>query len=143
MAAVPDSQSFRWLHASDITAYGHHYGGALLHWAEEEAGLYAARQLGTFRIGTVAIDGVRFPEPLARAEELLELRISGTKFGRSSLRFRLEIDGAAAGVRALEIESMVFARLAGTDERPEAGSRLHGFSSVVSGAERLRESSAS
>lgn len=138
MTETIDSRSFRWLHAADLTAYGHHYGGALLNWAEEEAGLYAARQLGTFRIGTVAIDGVRFPQQLARAEELLELRISDTRFGRTSLGFRVDVEGVSAGVRALEVASIVFVRLAGTEEEPEPGTDPHGFTSVVPGAERVR-----
>lgn len=124
--------TYRWLKAEDFTAFGHHYGGNIIKWAEEEAGLYAARQLGTFDLATVAIASVGFPAPLAKQEEILKLEIRNVSFGATSLRFAVSVSASRTQDVILDIAQITFVALNG-EGRP----RPHGFTADTDNDSRL------
>lgn len=124
--------TYRWLKNEDFTAFGHHYGGNILKWAEEEAGLFAVRQLGTFTIATVGISNVTFPQPLAKQEEVLRLDIHSVRFGASSIRFAVQVSAASRGDVILDIGQITVVQLS-----PEGRPFPHTHSTVIAGSERL------
>lgn len=127
-----DFTAYRWLKNEDFTAFGHHYGGNILKWAEEEAGLFAVRQLGTFNIATVGISNVTFPQPLAKREDVLRLDIHAVRFGATSLRFAIQVSAASSGDLILDIGQFTVVHLS-TEGRPFP----HAHTTLVAGNERL------
>lgn len=128
--------TYRWLKSEDFTAFGHHYGGNILKWAEEESGIYAARQLGTFQLATVGIANIGFPTPLEKQEDILRLDIRSVMFGATSLRFSVAVSAARTGANILTIGQITFVNLS-----EEGTSRPHGFTVSTDTDERLLASS--
>lgn len=81
---------------SHINHYGRLFGGQLLKWIDEVAGIVALRHAGT-TVTTAAIDNLQFKAP-AYQGEVVVLRGMVTYVGRSSMEIRVdtyreELDG--------------------------------------------------
>lgn len=74
----------KWVKPEDLNPNGTLFGGSLLRWIDEEAAIYAIIQLGNQRVVTKYISEINFVSS-ARQGDIIELGITATDFGRTSL----------------------------------------------------------
>ena len=71
----------------DLNPNGTLFGGSLLRWIDEEAAIYAIVQLGNQNVVTKLISEVNFVSS-AKQSDIIELGITATAFGRTSITMR-------------------------------------------------------
>ena len=92
------------------------FGGSLLRWIDEEAAIYAIVQLGNQRVVTKYISEINFVSS-ARQGDIIELGITATDFGRTSLTMTCHVRNKITRKSILTIDKMVFVNL-GPDGLP-------------------------
>ena len=115
----------KWVRPEDLNANGTLFGGSLLKWIDEEATIYAIVQMGNRRVVTKIMSEINF---VASAQEgdIIEMGLTATEFGRSSLTMRAEVRNMITRNSILTIDRIVFVNL-GDDGRPAP----HGYSDVT------------
>ncbi|WP_250436364.1 hotdog domain-containing protein [Caballeronia sp. ATUFL_F2_KS9A] len=86
------------------------FGGSLLRWIDEEAAIYAISQLGNQRVVTKFMSEINFVSS-ARQGDIIELGITATQFGRTSITLRAEVRNKITRKSILTVEKMVFVNL--------------------------------
>ncbi|CCD41340.1 cytosolic long-chain acyl-CoA thioester hydrolase family protein [Candidatus Paraburkholderia kirkii UZHbot1] len=86
------------------------FGGSLLRWIDEEAAIYAISQLGNQRVVTKFMSEINFVSS-ARQGDIIELGITATHFGRTSVTLRAEVRNKITRKSILTVEKMVFVNL--------------------------------
>jgi acyl-CoA hydrolase len=109
----------------DLNANGTLFGGSLLKWIDEEATIYAIVQMGNRRVVTKIMSEINF---VASAQEgdIIEMGLTATEFGRSSLTMRAEVRNMITRNSILTVDRIVFVNL-DEDGRPAP----HGYSEVT------------
>ncbi len=97
----------KWVKPEDLNPNGTLFGGSLLKWIDEEAAIYAIIQLGSQRVVTKLISEINFVSS-ARQSDIIELGITATEFGRTSLTMRAEVRNKITRKSILTIDKMVF-----------------------------------
>lgn len=97
----------KWVKPEDLNANGTLFGGSLLRWIDEEAAIYAIIQLGNYRVVTKLISEINF-EASALQGDLIEMGLTATNFGRTSLTMRAVVRNMITRKRILTIERIVF-----------------------------------
>lgn len=122
----------KWVKPGDLNQHGSLFGGRLLEWIDEDAAILAIAQLGTQQIVTRYISEVGF---LSRAGQgdLLELKFSVVKFGRTSITMSCDVENAVTGQEVLHLDSIVFVSV-----DSEGHATPHGQVEPTSGTERMR-----
>lgn len=115
----------KWVRPEDLNANGTLFGGSLLKWIDEEATIYAIVQMGNRRVVTKIMSEINF---VASAQEgdIIEMGLTATDFGRSSLTMRAEVRNMITRNSILTVDRIVFVNL-GDDGRPAP----HGFTEVT------------
>jgi acyl-CoA hydrolase len=115
----------KWVRPEDLNANGTLFGGSLLKWIDEEATIYAIVQMGNRRVVTKIMSEINF---VASAQEgdIIEMGLTATEFGRSSLTMRAEVRNMITRNSILTVDRIVFVNL-GDDGRPAP----HGYSEVT------------
>jgi acyl-CoA thioesterase YciA len=115
----------KWVRPEDLNANGTLFGGSLLKWIDEEATIYAIVQMGNRRVVTKIMSEINF---VASAQEgdIIEMGLTATEFGRSSLTMRAEVRNMITRNSILTIDRIVFVNL-GDDGRPAP----HGYTDVT------------
>lgn len=72
----------------DVNGYGRLFGGRLMEWIDETAGVVAARHCGCF-ITTAAVDNLQFKRG-AFADDIVVIRARLTYVGRKSMEVRVD-----------------------------------------------------
>jgi len=121
----------KWVRPEDLNANGTLFGGSLLRWIDEEAAIYAILQLGNHRVVTKLISEINF-EASALQGDLIEMGLTATKFGRTSLTMRAVVRNMITRQRILTIERIVFVSL-DEDGRPKP----HGFTEITYDRDRM------
>lgn len=121
----------KWVRPEDLNANGSLFGGSLLKWIDEEAAIYAIVQLGNYRVVTKLISEINF-EASALQGDLIEMGLTATHFGRTSLTMRAVVRNMITRKRILTIEKIVFVSL-GEDGHPVP----HGHSSITYNRDRM------
>jgi len=123
----------KWVRPEDLNANGTLFGGSLLKWIDEEATIYAIVQMGNRRVVTKIMSEINF---VASAQEgdIIEMGLTATEFGRSSLTMRAEVRNMITRNSILTIDRIVFVNL-GDDGRPAP----HGFTDVTNERDRFPE----
>lgn len=121
----------KWVRPEDLNANGTLFGGSLLRWIDEEAAIYAIIQLGNYRVVTKFISEINF-EASAVQGDLVEMGLTATHFGRTSLTMRAVVRNMITRQRILTIEKIVFVNL-GEDGRPVP----HGFTDITYDRDRM------
>ena len=123
----------KWVRPEDLNANGTLFGGSLLKWIDEEATIYAIVQMGNRRVVTKIMSEINF---VASAQEgdIIEMGLTATEFGRSSLTMRAEVRNMITRNSILTIDRIVFVNL-GEDGRPAP----HGFTEVTNERDRFPE----
>lgn len=121
----------KWVRPEDLNANGALFGGSLLKWIDEEAAIYAILQLGNYRVVTKLISEINF-EASALQGDLIEMGLTATRFGKTSLTMRAVVRNMITRKRILTIERIVFVSL---DEsgRPTR----HGFTEITYDRDRM------
>jgi len=100
----------KWIKPEDLNPNGTLFGGSLLRWIDEEAAIYSIVQLGNNRAVTKYISEINFVSS-ARQGDIIELGITATSFGRTSITLRCEVRNKITRKSILTIEKIVFVNL--------------------------------
>lgn len=96
----------KWVKPEDLNPNGTLFGGRLLAWIDEEAAIYAIVQLGTSRVVTKFMSEINFVSS-ARQGDIIELGITASDFGRTSISLCVEIRNKITRERILTIDRIV------------------------------------
>lgn len=94
------------------------FGGALLRWIDEEAGIYAMTKLNSQKVVTKYISEIDFVSS-ARQGDIVEIGIQFLSVGRTSITFKCEVRNIFTKKTILAIEKIVFVKV-DRDEKPVA-----------------------
>ena len=108
----------KWVKPEDLNPNGTLFGGSLLRWIDEEAAIYAIVQLGNQNVVTKLISEVNFVSS-AKQSDIIELGITATAFGRTSITMRCVVRNKITHKNILTIDRMVFVNI-GADGKPAA-----------------------
>lgn len=100
----------KWVKPEDLNPNGSLFGGTLLRWIDEEAVIYAIVQLGNPHVVTKYISEINFVSS-AKQGDIIELGITATNFGTTSLTMRCEVRNKITRKTILSIEKLVFVNL--------------------------------
>jgi acyl-CoA hydrolase len=100
----------KWVKPEDLNPNGTLFGGSLLRWIDEEAAIYAICQLDNQRIVTKFMSEINFVSS-ARQGDIIELGMSATHFGNTSITLRCEVRNKITRKSILTVEKMVFVNL--------------------------------
>ena len=103
----------KWVRPEDLNANGTLFGGSLLRWIDEEAAIYAIIQLGNGMAVTKYMSEINFVSS-AQQGDLIEMGLTATHFGRTSLTMRTEVRNMFTRQSILTIEKIVFVNQACT-----------------------------
>ena len=100
----------KWVKPEDLNPNGTLFGGSLLRWIDEEAAIYAIVQLGNQRVVTKYISEINFVSA-SRQGDIIELGITATEFGRTSITLTCEVRNKITRKSILTVDKMVFVNL--------------------------------
>jgi len=123
----------KWVKPEDLNPNGTLFGGSLLKWIDEEAAIYAIIQLESQKVVTKLISEINFVSS-ARQGDIIELGLTATDFGRTSITLRCEVRNKITRQRILTIDRLVFVNL-GADGLPAP----HGKTEITYVRDRLGE----
>lgn len=106
----------KWVKPEDLNPNGTLFGGSLLRWIDEEAAIYAIVQLDNQRVVTKYMSEINFLSS-ARQGDIIELGITATAFGKTSITMYCEVRNKITRKSILTIDKMVFVNL-GSDGLP-------------------------
>ena len=121
----------KWVRPEDLNANDTLFGGSLLRWIDEEAAIYAIVQLGNRRVVTKYMSEINFAAS-AVLGDLIEMGLTATHFGRTSLTMRAEVRNIFTRESILTIDKIVFVNL-GPDGRPAE----HGYDTITYDRDRI------
>ncbi|MDD0845199.1 acyl-CoA thioesterase [Pseudomonas sp. Gutcm_11s] len=123
----------KWVKPEDLNPNGTLFGGSLLKWIDEEAAIYAIIQLESQSVVTKLISEINFVSS-ARQGDIIELGLTATEFGRSSITLRCEVRNKITRKSILTIDRLVFVNL-GADGLPAP----HGKTEITYIRDRFKE----
>lgn len=100
----------KWVKPEDLNPNGTLFGGRLLSWIDEEAVIYAIVQLGNPHVVTKFISEINFVSS-AKQGDIIELGITATHFGRTSITLTCEVRNKITRKTILSIDKLVFVNL--------------------------------
>ncbi|SDV51012.1 acyl-CoA thioesterase [Chitinasiproducens palmae] len=100
----------KWVKPEDLNANGTLFGGSLLAWIDEEAAIYAMCQLDNPRVVTRFMSEINFVSS-ARQGDVIELGMTATRFGHTSVTLRCEVRNKMTRKSILTIDRIVFVSL--------------------------------
>jgi len=83
------------------------FGGVLLKWIDEEAGIYAMTKLGTQKVVTKYMSEIDFINT-AKQGDVIEIGLAFTSVGVSSISFKCEVRNVFNKESIITIEKIVF-----------------------------------
>lgn len=111
----------KWVKPEDLNPNGSLFGGRLLQWIDEEAALYAIVQLENPKVVTKYMSEINFVSS-AKKGDIIEIGLSVTKFGNSSITLNCEVRNKMTRETILLIDSIIMVNL-GADGKPAAHGR--------------------
>ena len=121
----------KWVRPEDLNANGTLFGGSLLKWIDEEAAIYAIQQLGNGRAVTKYISEINFVSSAVQGD-LIEMGLTATRFGRTSLTMRAEVRNMITRRSILTIDEIVFVNLS-----PSGKPEPHGYTEITYDRDRI------
>jgi acyl-CoA thioesterase YciA len=91
----------------DLNANNTLFGGQLLKWIDEEAGIYAMTKLASAKVVTKFMSEINFVSSAAQAD-VIEIGLEFISVGRSSISFRCEVRNLFTKKTIISIEKIVF-----------------------------------
>ena len=83
------------------------FGGALLRWIDEEAGIYAMTKLDTKNVVTKYISEIDFVSSAVQGD-VIEIGLGFKKIGRTSIGFSCEVRNVFSKETIIKIDNIVF-----------------------------------
>lgn len=114
----------------DLNPNGTLFGGRLLEWIDEEAGLYTVLQLETSRVVTKSMSEIDFVSA-GNLGDIIEIGVEVVKFGNSSMVLKCEARNKMTKQTILTVDKITFVHL-DEEGRPTA----HGKTEVSYGKDR-------
>lgn len=93
------------------------FGGALLSWIDEEAGIYAMTKLNTQKVVTKYISEINFMAS-AKQGDVIEIGLEFVKVGITSITFKCLVRNIFTKKSIISIDKIVFVKV-DENERPE------------------------
>ena len=121
----------KWVKPEDLNANGTLFGGSLLRWIDEEAAIYAIVQLGNQRAVTKYMSEIEFVASAVQGD-IIEMGLTATKFGRTSLTMRAQVRNMITRELILSIDKIVFVNL-DKEGRPTP----HGYTEITYDRDRI------
>ena len=100
----------------DLNANNTLFGGQLLKWIDEEAGIYAMSKLDNGKVVTKYISEIDFVSS-AKQGDIIEIGLQFSSIGRTSITFRGEVRNLITKKTIIRIDKIVFVNL-GSDGQP-------------------------
>ncbi|MEM9917475.1 MAG: hotdog domain-containing protein [Bacteroidota bacterium] len=100
----------------DLNANNTLFGGQLLRWIDEEAGIYAMTKLEAQRVVTKYISEINFVNS-ARQADVVEIGLDLLRVGRTSITFECEVRNLFTKKTIITIDKIVFVKV-DEDGRP-------------------------
>ena len=100
----------------DLNPHGTLFGGRVLEWIDEEAGIFACCQLGTNSLVTKLMSTVNFVST-ARTGDIVEIGCEVVNVGRTSITVHCQVRNKETGAMITEVDKIVFVQVDG-DGRP-------------------------
>lgn len=92
---------------SELNANNTLFGGQLLKWIDEEAGIYAMTKLDSPRVVTKFMSEINFVSS-AKQADVIEIGLEFISIGRTSITFRCEVRNLFTKKTIISIEQIVF-----------------------------------
>ena len=92
---------------SDLNANNTLFGGSLLKWIDEEAGIYAMTKLNSRKVVTKYMSEIDFVSSATQAD-VIEIGLEFVSIGMSSITFRCEVRNRFKNKTIIRIEKIVF-----------------------------------
>lgn len=100
----------KWVKPEDLNPNGGLFGGSLLRWIDEEAAIYAIVQLENPKVVTKYMSEINFVSS-ARLGDIIELGITATNFGNTSITMCCEVRNKITRKSILTIDKIVFVNI--------------------------------
>jgi len=100
----------------DLNANDTLFGGALLKWIDEEAGIYAMTKLDTKKVVTKYISEIDFVNS-AKQGDVVEIGLEFKSIGKTSITFSCIVRNVFSKKIIISVEKLVFVKI-DDDERP-------------------------
>lgn len=100
----------KWVKPEDLNPNGGLFGGSLLRWIDEEAAIYAIVQLENPKVVTKYMSEINFVSS-ARQGDIIELGITATAFGNTSITMYCEVRNKITRKSILTIDKIVFVNI--------------------------------
>ncbi|MFK7908180.1 MAG: acyl-CoA thioesterase [Chitinophagales bacterium] len=94
----------------DLNARNTLFGGALLRWIDEEAGIYAMTKLDSKNVVTKYMSEINFISS-GRQGDVVEIGLDFKKIGRTSISFSCEVRNVFTKKTIITIDNIVFVRV--------------------------------
>jgi len=91
----------------DLNARNTLFGGALLRWIDEEAGIYTMTKLDSREVVTKYISEINFVSSAAQGD-VIEIGLQFKKIGKTSITFSCEVRNVFSKQSIIKIENIVF-----------------------------------
>lgn len=91
----------------DLNANNTLFGGQLLKWIDEEAGIYAMTKLNNHRVVTKYMSEINFIST-AKQADVIELGLAFVNIGTTSITFRCEVRNLFTKKTIISIDKIVF-----------------------------------
>lgn len=91
----------------DLNANNTLFGGQLLKWIDEEAGIYAMTKLDNHRVVTKYMSEINFASS-AKQADVVELGLAFVEIGKTSITFRCEVRNLFSKTTIISIDKIVF-----------------------------------
>lgn len=100
----------------DLNANNTLFGGSLLRWIDEEAGIYAMTKLNTQKVVTKYMSEIDFISS-GRQGDVIEIGLEFIGVGRTSITFKCEVRNYFTKKNIISIDKIVFVQV-DDNERP-------------------------
>ncbi|RYY07518.1 MAG: acyl-CoA thioesterase [Sphingobacteriaceae bacterium] len=113
----------KWVKPEDLNPNGTLFGGSLLMWIDEEAAIYAICQLDNPHVVTKFMSEINFVSS-ARQGDIIELGMTATNFGRTSITLCCEVRNKITRKSILTVDKLVFVNV-DRDGNPQPHGKTH------------------
>jgi len=123
----------KWVKPEDLNPNGTLFGGSLLMWIDEEAAIYAICQLDNPHVVTKFMSEINFVSS-ARQGDIIELGMTATSFGRTSITLCCEVRNKITRKSILTVDKLVFVNV-DRDGNPQP----HGKTHIIRSDEKFKD----
>lgn len=114
----------------DLNANNTLFGGKLLQWIDEEAGIYAMTKLGSGKVVTRHMSEINFISS-AKQGDVIEIGLRFSKLGTTSITFACEVRNLFTKKTIISIDKIVFVMVDEQEKATPHGQTLEQLASLT------------